>query len=185
MKKIYEKTMEHVTGNDFDFNASTVHELIGYCFDDEYYNADECDGIEYSIELAVAWAKYILAEVVKIDFPYNKADELLKIANTIKIIDFMVACKMEEKLIDALDEGNLFDYDFISTLLAELECDVDPQLWIMSFLYIPEYAKVLFDEIEKSGYLEDFACIPEILRIVDDEFRKKLTDIATDLWLYQ
>ena len=51
----------------------------------------------------------------------------------------MVACKMEKKLIDALDEGNLFDYDFISTLLADLEYDVDPQLWIMSFLYIPEY----------------------------------------------
>ncbi len=187
MKKIYEKTMKHVTGNDFDFNASTVHELISYCFYDEYYNADECDGIEYSIELAVAWAKYILEEVGKIDFPYDKADELLKIANTIKIIDFMVACKMEKKLIDALDEGNLFDYDFISTLLADLEYDVDPQLWIMSFLYIPEYAKVLFDEIEESGYLEDFACIPEILRIVDDEFRKKLTDIATeksDSWIW-
>ena len=79
MKEIYEKTMEIVTANDFDFRASTIQKLLGLCFDDEH-----------CVEAAVAWSNYIIEEVTKIDFPNDKADELLRIANIKTIINFMI-----------------------------------------------------------------------------------------------
>ena len=183
MKKIYEKTMEIVTANDFDFSASTIQKLIGLCFYDEYNHFDD----EHFVEAAVAWSNYIIEEVTKIDFPNDKADELLRIANIKTIINFMIRCNMEKELIEALDNGELFESDFISLLLYKLDDEVNTDIWLLSFIYIPEYAKVLFDKIEELGYLNELSCVTEILEINDDALRKKMIDIATeknDSWIW-
>ena len=183
MKKIYEKTMEIVTANDFDFRASTIQKLLGLCFYDEYNHFDD----EHFVEAAVAWSNYIIEEVTKIDFPNDKADELLRIANIKTIINFMIRCNMEKELIEALDNGELFESDFISLLLYKLDDEVNTDIWLLSFIYIPEYAKVLFDKIEELGYLNELSCVTEILEINDDALRKKMIDIATeknDSWIW-